>query len=749
MFARGYTTGGSDLAALLIKLKFAGLPTAKLILALDAAVVIFSAVASGSYVSIFFSFIAIFMSSAALEFVSGGFERTRLAYIFSDHYAAVADALTEKLERGVTVLDGMGWYTKEKKKVVLCVVKKNEIYALKALVKSIDPDAFMILSESTETIGEGFKAGGRRRFPSNRAGGGGGKDKNGGDSIASSFRERDKYCKGDGGSRLPCSVGVGDCHCFSRAISHRGIFTGKFSPAPVSRAIPLIQRTCYPAICPVLRPRLRCLPCRKPPSAGGAPLRPSTFYKRSATGLRPDRPAHTRAGMPPSHTPSFSMRPRLSAPAPPLPSFAESLHPRAHFAPLVLLCAPAPCRARPSRAHPRDGRTIPRYLYKAHRKKTYPRGKTSRTPAEISPPFPMREPRGACFRVSAIPRKSSSPCAPRAKSFSCTCSCPPLAPPLPPKSGYPCAPPFPIRPHCPPPAPPLPSLPEASIRGRAYTPCVFSMQTHPCRSAVLCMHLLLSSARTLRCPPCGKPPSAGALTPFVFPYGRPFPRPTIPRTCGACRHPLSLPYKTRRKNPSLRENIWPPCPPPAPPLPSLRKASIRGRTYNPRLPTRPPYPHPTAPRTPAGNISPISHAHRAPKSFSCGRASVRRPRLRRPPCGKPPIRGRACDPRLFIRPRLSSARPSRAPRKRPSGFPCAPRAKSFSCGRICPPPDRPAHPRDVPPTRAAPLQNPPQNTSRTPLSIPQPPRGTFPFQKIQNKATKYENRVDIFQKIPL
>lgn len=159
MFARGYTTGGSDLAALLIKLKFAGLPTAKLILAIDAAVVIFSAVASGSYVSIFFSFIAIFMSSAALEFVSGGFERTRLAYIFSDHYAAVADALTEKLERGVTVLDGMGWYTKEKKKVVLCVVKKNEIYALKALVKSIDPDAFMILSESTETIGEGFKQG--------------------------------------------------------------------------------------------------------------------------------------------------------------------------------------------------------------------------------------------------------------------------------------------------------------------------------------------------------------------------------------------------------------------------------------------------------------------------------------------------------------------------------------------------------------------------------------------------------------
>lgn len=159
MFARGYTTGGSDLAALLIKLKFAGLPTAKLILVIDAAVVIFSSIISGSYVSIFFSFLAIFMSSAALEFVNGGFERTRLAYIFSDSYAKVADALTEELERGVTMIDGMGWYTKENRKIILCVVKKNELYSLKTLVRSIDPSAFMILGEATETIGEGFKEG--------------------------------------------------------------------------------------------------------------------------------------------------------------------------------------------------------------------------------------------------------------------------------------------------------------------------------------------------------------------------------------------------------------------------------------------------------------------------------------------------------------------------------------------------------------------------------------------------------------
>ncbi len=159
MFSRGYTTGGSDLAALLIKLKFGRLPTSKLILVIDAAVVIVSAVATRSYVAIFFSFIAIFMSSNALEIVTGGFEKTRLAYIFSAQYEKVADALTKDLERGVTVLDGMGWYTKESKKVILCVAKKNETDTQKTLVRTIDPAAFMILGEATETIGEGFKEG--------------------------------------------------------------------------------------------------------------------------------------------------------------------------------------------------------------------------------------------------------------------------------------------------------------------------------------------------------------------------------------------------------------------------------------------------------------------------------------------------------------------------------------------------------------------------------------------------------------
>ena len=165
MFVRGYTTGGSDLAAFLVKITFPKVSTPRLILIIDILVVILSSVAThmndayACYLSILFSFFATFMFSGMLEFMNSGFDKTRVAYIFSDQYEQVADELMTKLQRGVTILDGTGWYTKENKKVIFCVVKKNEIYSLKMLVRSIDENAFMILSEATETIGLGFKEG--------------------------------------------------------------------------------------------------------------------------------------------------------------------------------------------------------------------------------------------------------------------------------------------------------------------------------------------------------------------------------------------------------------------------------------------------------------------------------------------------------------------------------------------------------------------------------------------------------------
>ncbi len=169
MFARGYSTGGSDLLAFIVKVFVPKTPTPTLIFMIDAAVVTFAAFITNRpegkldtaavLMSIFFSVITTFVQTNALTIFNANFDKTRVAYIFTDHYEEVADAMMKELDRGVTLIDGQGWYTKEDKKIIFCVVKKKEIFELKTLVRRMDENAFMILSEATETIGKGFKAG--------------------------------------------------------------------------------------------------------------------------------------------------------------------------------------------------------------------------------------------------------------------------------------------------------------------------------------------------------------------------------------------------------------------------------------------------------------------------------------------------------------------------------------------------------------------------------------------------------------
>ena len=80
-----------------------------------------------------------------------------MALIISDSYEAISRAIGEKLERGVTILDGHGYYSGQEKKVLLSAIKKRQAAELKRLVMDIDPNAFIILQESHQVLGEGFK----------------------------------------------------------------------------------------------------------------------------------------------------------------------------------------------------------------------------------------------------------------------------------------------------------------------------------------------------------------------------------------------------------------------------------------------------------------------------------------------------------------------------------------------------------------------------------------------------------------
>lgn len=158
MLMRGYTTGGSDLAAYLIHRKARRFPVGTLILIIDAAIIIGAAIVMHRYDGILYSVATTIAYSVSIDAVMNGMGRAKLALIISEEYEKISNEITKSLERGVTVLHGFGWYTGKDKNVVMCVMKRAEVFSLQKLVKETDPKAFMIITDAAEVIGDGFNS---------------------------------------------------------------------------------------------------------------------------------------------------------------------------------------------------------------------------------------------------------------------------------------------------------------------------------------------------------------------------------------------------------------------------------------------------------------------------------------------------------------------------------------------------------------------------------------------------------------
>lgn len=156
LLPRGFTTGGSDLAAYLWNKKDPRLRLGSTILCIDGAIVLGSAAVLGNFTGIIHSAVAITAFSVSLDAVSRSIGRAKLAIIISRHGDQISDAVTKKISRGVTMLRGMGWYSQSDIPVILCAVKRTELYALKTLVRSLDAEAFLIVTDASEVRGSGF-----------------------------------------------------------------------------------------------------------------------------------------------------------------------------------------------------------------------------------------------------------------------------------------------------------------------------------------------------------------------------------------------------------------------------------------------------------------------------------------------------------------------------------------------------------------------------------------------------------------
>lgn len=157
VFLSGASTGGVDILARLLRPKFPAMPIGKLIMAMDLVTVSLTGLVFGDVNKALYSAVTLYVCSIALDGVVYGLDYSTVALIISDRYEEIAKTINSRLDRGVTLLDGQGYYSGQPKKVLLSAIKKRQAAELKNLVTDIDPDAFIILQESHQVLGEGFK----------------------------------------------------------------------------------------------------------------------------------------------------------------------------------------------------------------------------------------------------------------------------------------------------------------------------------------------------------------------------------------------------------------------------------------------------------------------------------------------------------------------------------------------------------------------------------------------------------------
>ena len=157
IFKAGATTGGTDIIVKVLRLKFPHLKTGRLFLICDMFVVLLSAFVFEHTDSALYAAIGVFLMSIVFDIVLYGADGAKLIYIISNDWQAIATRLLMELDVGVTYLEGEGAYSNERKRVIMCVVRKQIAPQVEEVVKEEDGNAFMIVSSAAEIYGEGYK----------------------------------------------------------------------------------------------------------------------------------------------------------------------------------------------------------------------------------------------------------------------------------------------------------------------------------------------------------------------------------------------------------------------------------------------------------------------------------------------------------------------------------------------------------------------------------------------------------------
>lgn len=151
----GATTGGSDMIAKLIHRSLPFITVGMMLLIIDCTVILLAAFTMSTRAALY-SLICIFVSSKVIDLVLAGLGSAKMCFVVSRESEEICRRIMEEMDRGVTVLPAIGGYTKQETKALISVVDHKEVVTVKRIVREIDSKAFMFITDTHETLGEGF-----------------------------------------------------------------------------------------------------------------------------------------------------------------------------------------------------------------------------------------------------------------------------------------------------------------------------------------------------------------------------------------------------------------------------------------------------------------------------------------------------------------------------------------------------------------------------------------------------------------
>ncbi|MEJ5316133.1 MAG: YitT family protein [Tenuifilum sp.] len=162
VFTQGGSTGGTDIIAMIIN-KYRNISPGRIIMLCDVFIigssflVLLDLEPAKRIETIVYGYVAMAITAYSLDAVLSGSKQSVQVFVFSKRYQEIADRITSEINRGVTVVEGMGWYTKESQKVLISLVRKHEVSDVYKIIKEVDPEAFISVATVTGVYGRGFE----------------------------------------------------------------------------------------------------------------------------------------------------------------------------------------------------------------------------------------------------------------------------------------------------------------------------------------------------------------------------------------------------------------------------------------------------------------------------------------------------------------------------------------------------------------------------------------------------------------